>query len=166
MEKWDLYDEQGRPSGRSVVRGEPIPKGFCHLVSDILVRHTDGEYLLMQRDFGKPNYGGYFEMSAGGSALMGEDALTCAKRELREETGIICENLLEIGRSTSHHTIYVSFLCTTDWDKSAITLLEGETISYRWVTEEDFLAFIASDDAIPSQKKRYENYFRKMEYIR
>ena len=166
MEKWDLYDEKGRLSGSSMVRGEPIPKGFYHLVSDILVRHTDGEYLLMQRDFRKPNYGGYFEMSAGGSALMGEDALTCAKRELREETGIICEDLLEIGRSMSHHTIYVSFLCTTDWDKSAITLLEGETISYRWVTEEDFLAFIASDDVIPTQKKRYEDYFRKMGYIR
>ncbi len=166
MEKWDLYDEKGRLSGRSVVRGEPIPKGFCHLVSDILVRHTDGEYLLMQRDFRKPNYGGCFEMSAGGSALMGEDALTCAKRELREETGIVCEDLLEIGRSMSHHTIYVSFLCTTDWDKSAITLLEGETISFRWVTEEDFLTFIASDDAIPSQKKRYEDHFRKMGYIR
>lgn len=66
----------------------------------------------------------------------------------------------------SHNTIYVSFFCTTDWDKSAITLLEGETISYRWVTEEDFLAFIASDDVIPSQKKRYEDYFRKMGYIR
>lgn len=166
MEKWDLYDEKGRLSGRSMVRGEPIPKGFYHLVSDILVRHTDGGYLLMQRDFRKPNYGGYFEMSAGGSALMGEDALTCAKRELREETGIICEDLLEIGHSMSHHTIYVSFLCTTDWDKSAITLLEGETISYRWVTEEDFLAFIASDDVIPTQKKRYEDYFRKMGYIR
>ena len=87
MEIWDGYREDGSLANIDLVRGEPIPNGIYHMVCEILVRHTDGDYLLMQRDFRKPNFGGYYEATAGGSALKGEDKITCAKRELLEETG-------------------------------------------------------------------------------
>lgn len=88
MEIWDAYYPDGTLAGCNLVRGKPIPDGLYHLVSEILVRHIDGDYLLMQRDPRKPNYGGFFEATAGGSALKGEDAYCCAKRELHEETSI------------------------------------------------------------------------------
>ena len=87
MEIWDGYLMDGSLANQDLVRGEPIPKDLYHLVSEILVRHVDGDYLIMQRDFNKPNYGGYYEATAGGSALKGEDKITCAMRELLEETG-------------------------------------------------------------------------------
>ena len=136
MEIWDAYLPNGILAGCDLVRGEPIPNGLYHLVSEILVRHTDGDYLLMQRDFRKPNYGGYFEATAGGSALKGEDAYFCAKRELREETGIDAGTLTNIGRFVSHDTIYENFLCVTDCDKSSVKLQEGETVSYKSTKEE------------------------------
>ena len=61
----------------TLIRGEAIPDGFYHLVSDIIVKHVDGTYLLMQRDIRK-NYGGMWEATAGGSALKGEGPLACA----------------------------------------------------------------------------------------
>lgn len=138
MELWDTYNaEFHRVEGRTLVRGEPIPEGLFHLVCDVLVRHTDGTYLLMQRDLCKRG-GGLWEATAGGSALQGEDPLACAVRELREETGIVSEALTELGRIVSRetHSLYVEFLCVTDWDKDAITLQEGETINYKWVSRE------------------------------
>ena len=78
MEIGDAYYLDGTLAGCILVRGKPIPEGLYHLVSEILVRHTDGESLLMQRDPRKPNYGGFFEATAGGSALKGEDAYCCA----------------------------------------------------------------------------------------
>lgn len=138
MELWDAYDaEFHRVEGRTLVRGEPVPEGLFHLVCDVLVRHTDGTYLLMQRDLRKRG-GGLWEATAGGSALQGEDPLTCAVRELREETGIVSEALTEVGRIVSRETrsLYVEFLCVTDWDKGAVTLQEGETIDYKWVSRE------------------------------
>ena len=166
MEIWDAYLPNGILAGCDLVRGEPIPNGLYHLVSEILVRHTDGDYLLMQRDFRKPNYGGYFEATAGGSALKGEDAYFCAKRELREETGIDAGTLTNIGRFVSHDTIYENFLCVTDCDKSSVKLQEGETVSYKWISEAEFIDFVNSGAMINVQFRRYEPYLKQMRYIK
>ena len=100
MERWDAYDADfHRVEGKSLVRGEPIPDGLYHIVCDVLVRHTDGSYLLMLRDPRKHS-GGMWEASAGGSALQGEAPMACAVRELREETGL-CGRMTEVGRTAS-----------------------------------------------------------------
>lgn len=165
MEQWDGYFADGSLANRNLVRGEPIPNGLYHLVCEVLVRHTDGDYLLMQRDPRKPNFGGYYEATAGGSALKGESPLACAMRELLEETGIPAASFAEIGRCLSRDTIYVQYLGRTDCDKTAITLQEGETIAYCWVTEPEFIAFVNSGRMIPVQKNRYAHFFRKLGYI-
>ena len=166
MEIWDAYLPNGTLAGCDLVRGEPIPAGLYHLVSEIVVRHIDGEYLLMQRDPRKPNYGGYFEATAGGSALKGEDADSCAKRELREETGIDAGTLTNIGHFVSHNTIYGIFLCVTDCDKNAVKLQEGETVSYKWISEAEFISFVNSDAMIDVQYQRYLPYLKKMGYVK
>ncbi len=165
MELWDAYDKDGLLAGIDLIRGEPIPEGLYHLVSEILVRHTDGDYLLMRRDCSKPNFGGWEEATAGGSALKGESPLVCAIRELWEETGIAAATLEEIGRHRSHDTIYVQYLCVTDSVKTAVTLQEGETVSYRWVSELEFLSFVNSGDMIPMQRERYGIFFKAMGYL-
>ena len=166
MEIWDVYFFDGTLAGQDLIRGEPIPDGLYHLVSEILVRHTDGDYLLMQRDPRKPNYGGSFEATAGGSALKGEDSLTCATRELMEETGIVTGTLTNIGRFVSHNTIYETFLCVADCDKNSVTLQEGETVSYKWISEAEFVDFVNSDAMIDVQYQRYEPYLKRMGYLK
>jgi 8-oxo-dGTP pyrophosphatase MutT (NUDIX family) len=166
MEIWDAYHADGTLAGCDLVCGEPIPAGLYHLVSDILVRHVDGDYLLMQRDPNKSNYGGYFEATAGGSALKGEDALSCAKRELWEETGIKSPTLTSVGRGIMKHSIYELFLCITDCDKTSVTLQKGETVSYQWISEAGFIDFINSDSAIKVQIQRFRPYLKKIGYIK
>ena len=145
MELWDAYDKTGKKlDGLTLVRGEPIPDGVYHLVSDTLVRHTDGSYLLMQRDMRK-HYGGMWEATAGGSALQGESPMDCAKRELFEETGIRADELTEVGRVTKGNSIYVEFLCVTGWAKDGVVLQLGETSAYRWVSREELLGMKKSE---------------------
>ncbi len=70
MELWDAYDKNfNKIDGITLIRGEPIPDGMFHLVCSIIVRHIDGDYLLMRRDDRKM-FGGLWEVSAGGSALL------------------------------------------------------------------------------------------------
>jgi len=68
MEIWDGYRADGTLAGIDLIRGEPVPDGIYFLVVEILVRHKDGEYLLMKRDLTKPAFPGYFEATAGGAA--------------------------------------------------------------------------------------------------
>ena len=141
-ERWDAYDRDFRRiEGLTLIRGGKIPEGVYHLVGEVLVRHTDGTYLLMRRDDRKP-YGGLWEATAGGSALEGEDPLRCALRELREETGIAADSLCELGRVVSGRTqsVYAEFLCVTDCAKDSVTLQPGETSAYRWVTGAELAA--------------------------
>ena len=168
MEIWDAYDEYENLTGVDLVRGEAIPEGLFHLVCEIIVRHVDGDYLLMQGDYSKPNYGGWYEVTAGGSALKGEDSISCAKRELVEETGIAEGTFRKIGSYVNHRngTIYHNYLCITKCDKEAITLQEGETISYKWLNETEFAKFVNSDEMIHSQKLRYESFFRDQGYCK
>ena len=59
MEIWDAYDRQGAKTGTDLIRGEKIGEGLYHLVCEVVVRHADGEYLLLQRDFRKEAYPGF-----------------------------------------------------------------------------------------------------------
>ena len=141
-ELWDAYDAESRKiEGVTLVRGEPIPDGLYHLVSDVLVRHVDGEILLMQRDFSK-HFGGLWEATSGGSALKGETPEACALRELLEETGIVAQDLIRVGVEINRerHTLYYEYMCRTDCAKDSVRLQAGETVAYRWVTEAELRA--------------------------
>lgn len=138
MELWDAYDADfNKIEGVTLVRGEEpsFSDDVFHLVCDILVRHIDGTYLLMQRDPRKA-YGDMWEASAGGSALQGETPFDAARRELAEETGIVTTDLIEVGRiaDKSKHSVYAEFLCVTDCEKNKITLQNGETVNYLWIS--------------------------------
>ena len=139
-ELWDAYNKNfNKIENKTLIRGESIPDGAYHLVSEIVVKHTDCSYLLMQRDFRK-HHGGKWKLTAGGSALQGEDELEVAVRELKEETGLSGE-MKEIGRAVrhDHHSFYVVYLCEADFEKDSIVLQEGETICYKWVDKEKLL---------------------------
>ena len=168
MEIWDAYTADGEKTGEILTRGEPVPEGRYHLVSEVLVRHVDGDYLCMIRSRQKPNYPLYPECTAGGSALMGDSPLACVRRELREETGIEWAEFEEISRTVrdSNATIYHSYICTVDWPKDAIILQEGETEAYRWFSEPEFIGLLNSGRMIPEQFQRMEGWFRKMGYLK
>ena len=168
MEIWDAYYRDGTLAGVDLIRGQDVEDGLYHLICEVLVRHTDGEFLLMRRDLRKPVYPGYYEATAGGSALKGEDKWACIRRELREETGILCDEFQQVGHcvSDSDHYFYESFVCVTDCEKDSIALQEEETIEYKWISEEEFIRFVNSEDMIDTQKTRYLEYFRQQGWIK
>lgn len=156
MEIWDAYDKDfNKIANAELIRGETIPNDMFHLVCDVIVRHIDGTYLLMQRDIRK-HFGGMWEATAGGSALQGETPPECALRELREETGIVSKNLTELGQviNSENHSIYVEFLCITDCDKDSIILQEGETSDYKWVSRDE-LANMKKSELVTKRMQKF-----------
>lgn len=158
MEKWDAYDSNFKKiDGKILIRGEEkdIPNGVYHLVCEILVKHNDGSYLLMKRDYRK-HYGGMWEATAGGSALLEETPLQCAIRELKEETGIETSELTEVGTEFNDktHSVYVEFLCVTNCEKTCIQMQDGETIDYKWVSREDLIT-MSKNELVTERMQKY-----------
>lgn len=87
MELWDLYTEDRTLTGREHVRGEPIPAGYFHLVVHVWIRNSKGEYLISQRAANRPTFPLMWEC-VGGSVTKGEDSLSGALREAKEEVGV------------------------------------------------------------------------------
>lgn len=168
MEIWDLYDKDGNLTGETWERRHSnfrqIPDGRYHIVSDILVRHVDGTFLLTKRHPDKDVYPGYWEASAGGSAVAGETAEECAARELLEETGIVSDSFELINRTfrDKSHSLVYSFITTVDCDKDSIVLQEGETTEYKWVDAAGLIAYSESDLAIKTSVERYKDFYDKL----
>ncbi|MDR3314575.1 MAG: HAD-IIB family hydrolase [Oscillospiraceae bacterium] len=85
IELWDAYDAQRRPTGRTIPRG-PMPAGDYPVVVHIWLQQSAGDFFITQRSPAKGLAPLLWE-TTGGSALAGEDSLTAALREAREETG-------------------------------------------------------------------------------
>lgn len=165
MEVWDAYRQDRSLAGQDLVRGQSIPHGLYHLVCSVLVQHTDGNYLVMQRDPKKPLHPGMWEATAGGSAIKGEDPLTCIQRELWEETGIRMKtedfHLVSSCTSPEKHSIHDFFVCVTDCNKETVRCQQGETVAYRWLTPAEFAAFFHSGKMIQQHRIHYQDYLQK-----
>ena len=83
-ELWELYDGEKRPTGKTMLRGQPVPEGYWHIVVGIWTVTADGRLLLTRRHPDKA-WGLQWE-NTGGSVVAGEDSFHGALRELREET--------------------------------------------------------------------------------
>lgn len=156
MEKWDAYLKDGSKANQQLERGQTIPDGLYHLVVEVLVQHTDGSFLFVKRHQNKPSYPNYFEISAGGSALLGETAEQGAYRELLEETGILANNLLPIEQyfDDEDACYFRAFYTLFSGDKTSVHLQTEETIDYVWVPRSEVENFVASQPIVPWQKAR------------
>ena len=99
VELWDILDENGNATGRIHERGKPMDAGEYHLVVYIWIENDKGEYLISKRTPNKP-FPNMWE-STGGNAVAGDDSLTTALKETKEELGIILEP--QNGRMIRHH---------------------------------------------------------------
>lgn len=97
MEMFDVVDSEDR-----VLRAEPRDvvhvNNLLHRAVHMLLRNATGEILLQKRSIWKDRNPGRWDSSAAGHVDSGEDYLTAARRELREELGIEPPPLERIGR--------------------------------------------------------------------
>ena len=131
------------------------------MVCEVLVEHTEGDFLIMKRSPNKPLHPNCYEASAGGSAVKGEDKLTCIKRELFEETGILATDFTELSSKTTNNRIYHHFLTVTNCDKNSIILQEGETCDYLWLSKSEFIDFLQSENMVKSNVERILKYLKE-----
>ncbi len=89
MEMFEIVDEEDRVIGlrpRAECHGNPA---LVHRVAHVLVVNSDGALLLQKRSRLKDIQPGRWDTSVGGHLDPGEDYLAAARREMREELGLV-----------------------------------------------------------------------------
>ena len=150
-ELWDVYDAEGRLTGKTHLRALPLKPDEYHLCVHVWTQNSKGEFLLTRRSENK-SMPGLWE-STGGSVTAGEDSFSAALREVREETGIELEP--SAGKFLFRYS-GVSFHCDVwlfrqDFDLSKVRLLEGETCAAMAASREKILELLEKDEFV-----RYE----------
>lgn len=160
MELWDLLDKDRNPLGITHPRGRqyPMPPHTYHAVVSVFTVDADNRLLLTLRAPTKGMYPDYWEFT-GGSGVSGEDSLTSAWRELSEETGITVpkEDLIFLGTLREPSAFMDCYLCRLNGvgEDVTITLQEGETVDYQWVTFCEFETMIHKGLIPPPCAMRY-----------
>ena len=128
QEKWDLYDQQGRKTGKTIQAGENVPQGYCLYCVGIWVIDSEKKILLTKRSSQKRYAPGKWE-NTGGHMISGETSRHAIVRELKEETGIQIEEneLIELGDNHIGQFLGDNYAVFKDVALDEVHLEEGET---------------------------------------
>lgn len=88
-EYFDVLDSEGNFTGKTKLRREVHRDGDWHRAVNIWIVNQAGEVLLQKRSATKDSWPDHWDISCGGHLVAGEDAMTAALNELREELGLI-----------------------------------------------------------------------------
>ncbi len=151
-EIWDLYDENGNRTGKTMERGAKVPNGLYHLGADAWIMNSKGELLIQRRALTKESYPGMWAMT-GGSAVKGESAKKAIIREVREEIGLtIKEEELELVKKVkTAKTVIYTFFIKKDVDIDDLKLQSEEVMEIKWLSIPEVEQIVAEGNFIKSR---------------
>ena len=147
-ERLDIYNIDRIKTGQTFRRGNPPGENGYYLVVQTIIFNSKGEMLIQQRQKDKKGWPNLWDISAGGSALAGENSREAAMRELKEELGITVD--LSHRRpnvcSTFEEGYTDVYLLELDVSLSNLLLQKSEVQAVRYASEKEIHQMI--DDGI------------------
>lgn len=125
-EIWDVYNEKGEKTGRTMQRGIPA-EGEYMLCVHIYLHTPDGRFLMQKRSAKKESHPGEWDVTVG-AVLCGEESIDGAKRELLEEVGIDISDakIVYIGRHKKKQKFSDIYFVEKEFSLSDCVLQEEE----------------------------------------
>lgn len=151
MEKWNLYTIDRVITNRVITRGDDIPKNLYHLVVHVCIFNAKNQMLIQQRQTFKKGWPNMWDVTVGGSAMIGENSRQAAMREVAEELGL----KIDLKNTPPAITKYFSegfddiYILEKEIDISKLTLQYEEVQAVKWVDIEEILDMIGLKKFIP-----------------
>lgn len=154
MEIWDLYTKDRVLTGKTITRGEEIPKGFYHLSVTVCIFNSEGKMLIQQRVPSKDDWPNLWDVSCAGSAISGDTSQTAAEREVFEELGLKINLQNERPHLTNHFDVGFNdvYILDMDVDLSTLKLQPEEVKNVKWASKEEIFSMIDNGTFIPYHK--------------
>lgn len=149
-EIFDVVDERDTVIGREF-RREIHRRGLRHRAVHVFWLRPDGDLCLQRRSYAKDNSPGLLSSSCAGHVDAGEDYLTAAVRELREELGVSLAPaaLQEIDYAPCHAELGNEFVRSyLIGGRHATTLARFEVDSVLWRTPVEAAAWVATEPEV------------------
>lgn len=162
MERIDIYDKDGNPTGIVKDRSEPLAEGEYILAVGMWIVDKENRILLTQRSMEKRWAPGKWENTAG-HVQAGETCVQAILRELREETGIAVseEQLVHLGSAASGKYFGENYGVRLEMPLEDIRFRKGETCGAKWVTFEGFAKMAKGNELSPSVLEHMESGYKQ-----
>ncbi|MBR3672970.1 MAG: NUDIX domain-containing protein [Clostridia bacterium] len=159
MEKRDLYDENRKLTGKTIYKGEEIPKGSYIVVVLVFIQNSEGKFLIQKRSERKNG----LYATTGGHPKSGEDSVQGIITEVKEEIGIDLNpedlQLYYGGRSEEERVFWDDYYVKMDVpDIENLELQEEEVASLHWFTKDEIIDLMKND-------LFFKNHFEEFEIL-
>lgn len=133
-EDFDLLDENGNKTGKTKLRTEVHRNGDWHKAVHIWIINNKGDVLLQRRCATKDSDSNMLDISSAGHLSVGDDSLTGAIRELKEELNLDVnkEELLKKYAAINNETSISKGIALAEGDNdiNINKLLEKATLDF------------------------------------
>lgn len=166
MELLDVYDNNGKVTGRVVIRGDKtvtLNDNEHIALGVIFIQNSKGEFLIQKTSESK---GGEYT-STGGHVDSGETPLQSIKREVKEELGLNVDNdnILELGYLLYDRPIRFMFYLKKDVDVQNLKLQQEEVDSVEFMSKDKIKELIARGLMLESHAKIFNKVLEYLEGI-
>lgn len=130
----DLYDANSVKTGKTYRKGDIIPEGYYPMVVMVVIRNSNGDFLMQKRVKEK---GGDWGVT-GGHPKAGETPIEGIITEVKEELGLDFsqENFIEYDSGCDGRDCYKMYFVNKDVELEDIIIQEDELSEVRWFSME------------------------------
>ena len=176
VEFFDVLDEQGNKTGEVKARSEVHRDGDWHKSVHIWIVNDKDKILLQKRSPNKDSYPNMWDISSAGHLAAGDDSLSGAIREIKEELGveIKASQLKLIGvrkKSDRCSATFINnefndvYLLRLSLDLDKITLQEEEVSEVKYIPINEFRQMIKNrDKTLLMHDDEFEMLFKALGY--
>ncbi len=164
MELLDVYDNEGKPTGRTIQRGDKsaiINENEHIAVGVIFIENDKGEFLIQKTSKEK---GGEFS-STGGHIDSGETPIESIRREVEEELGINVDNdtIKEYGFIQYDMPLRFIFYLKKNIDLKDVKVQKEEVDYVKYMSVDEIERLIDTKEMLESHGIMFE---KLLEYIK
>jgi len=140
----DLYDINSNKTNKTYRKGDLIPEGYYPMVVMVVIKNSNGEFLMQKRVESK---GGDWGVT-GGHPKSGETPIEGIITEVKEELGLDFskENFIEYDSGCDGKDCYKMYFVTKDININDITIQQEELSEVRWFTMDELKGMVNSGE--------------------